>query len=117
MTDKFINSFATLGVLSVVFMVWAICRTITSTDTAPAPSTYKLEPYNPFIIPSKAANIQSLVDIVTALPNSPLKSNLMAVIGTEYAGGSVDLNNALKEFIQNQIRMLEREAAGTNKDL
>lgn len=74
-------------------------------------------PTSIFVPSNITTQMEALCDAIAVLPNSPLKSNLNAVIGTEYAGGSIDLNNALKEFIQNQIRMLEREAAGTNKDL
>lgn len=74
-------------------------------------------PTSIFVPSNINTQMEALCDAIAVLPNSPLKSNLNAVIGTEYAGGSIDLNNALKEFIQNQIRMLEREAAGTNKDL
>ncbi len=98
----------------VIYTIYSASQHI---QTAHTTETIISVPTSIFVPSNINTQMEALCDAIAVLPNSPLKSNLNAVIGTEYAGGSIDLNNALKEFIQNQIRMLEREAAGTNKDL
>lgn len=84
----------------------------------PPPETIISVPTSIFVPSNITTQMEALCDAIAVLPNSPLKSNLMAVIGTEYAGGSLELTAALQAFVQNQIRILERQLEGSgNKDL
>lgn len=54
-------------------------------------------------------NVKDVEKWVNSLQDSPLKSNLLTVLGAEYGGDSEELNKLMKAFIEIRLQELNRQ--------
>jgi hypothetical protein len=63
----------------------------------------------PLVVQNVVSSVSDLRECIHNLPDTPLKSNLSAVLGAEYADSSDELNEILQAYAVMKLEQLKKE--------